>query len=331
MFPKINPQNVLISKLLKKTSQYDIYSVLDFSLSLPLTLTLSKPCSQETLAAESQILTTLLEIPGVPQIYWFGELNNRFSMITSPTGPAILKEISAKNRFSPENAAKLGIELLHVIEKIHEKGLLFRNLSPQTIVYGAGLEKNLVKLRDFSQAQVFCENSRHVPFAKTEEFVGSVDFASCDAHDFLQQSRRSDLEALGFVLCFACCGKLPWQEVRVESFSKKVRFVGEQKKKFVKSLGNCEDLPRFLKEFFECIEFVGFFDKPNYEELREILEKFCCCGGNAQNCENARNSCGKWSEESLRLGDGGSTISEKKREIIKNSRFFASFFLLKLY
>lgn len=322
MFPKINPANVLISKVQKKTPSYDVYSALDFSLSMPITLTLSKPCSQASLEYESQILTSLLSIPGVPQIYWSGDLNNRFGIITNQMTTAICEKISPKNRFSSENTAKLGVDLLQILEKVHARGVLHRNLSPKSVVSGKNEGKTRVFLRDFAHAQYFLDkNGRHVAFAKAEEFVGSVEFASCDAHDFLQQSRKSDLEALGFVLCFAFLGKLPWQDVKLENFAKKVRVVGEQKKFFVKNVRKVEELPGFLKEFFEKIANVGFFDEPNYKEIGECLEKW---SGRSLEIEKFRDvSSGKLSDESTRMADGGSTISEKKREILMNSKKFA--------
>ncbi|RKF65153.1 Casein kinase I gamma, partial [Golovinomyces cichoracearum] len=54
-------------------------------------------------------------------------------------------------------------------------------------------------------------NHRHCPPGKTNELVGTVRYMSVNAHLGKRQSRRDDLESLGYVfLYFLKGGHLPW-------------------------------------------------------------------------------------------------------------------------
>ena len=47
---------------------------------------------------------------------------------------------------------------------------------------------------------------------KTNNIIGTANFASINAHDFNELSRRDDLESLGYMLIYFYLGELVWKD-----------------------------------------------------------------------------------------------------------------------
>ena len=97
------------------------------------------------------------------------------------------------------------------LEALHNKNLIHRDIKPENYVIGYGSNFTVVHLIDFGLAKYYKDSEgNHIPFIEKKGMIGTARYASTNAHLGYEQSRRDDLEALGYVLLYFAKGKLPW-------------------------------------------------------------------------------------------------------------------------
>jgi casein kinase I family protein HRR25 len=95
--------------------------------------------------------------------------------------------------------------------------------------------------------------------------LGSVRFFN------LEQSRRDDLEALGYVLLYFCRGELPWQGMRAKT--KKEKYQKIMDKKIATTPDEiCKTFPEEFIVYFQYCRGLQFEEKPDYNYLRSLFK-----------------------------------------------------------
>ena len=77
---------------------------------------------------------------------------------------------------------------------------------------GLGSDSYIVHLIDYGLAKKYrdSKSQQHIPYRENRNLTGTARYASLNAHLGIEQSRRDDLEAIGFCLLYFYLGKLPW-------------------------------------------------------------------------------------------------------------------------
>ena len=131
-------------------------------------------------------------------------------------------------------------------------------------------------LIDFGLAKEY-ENvqGRHIPYREGKSLTGTARYASINTHRGMEQSRRDDLESLGYVLMYFLRGSLPWQGLKVNSIKEKYQRIFEEKQEKIFRI--CQSFPIEFRQYFEYCTHLTFTEQPDYRysKLIFILYYFC--------------------------------------------------------
>ena len=84
------------------------------------------------------------------------------------------------------------------------------------------------------------------------------------------QSRRDDLESIGYVLLYFARGHLPWQGFKTTNLKEKYKKIRDAKMRYPVHV-LCQDLPPQFGSYMGYVKKMGFYDEPDYEYLKEII------------------------------------------------------------
>ena len=229
---------------------------------------LEKICHSPTLFKEAKALRHLKDIERIPNLIWMGEQGKYFILIMDLLGPSLgfLKE-KCNGKFSLATTLKISVQLLKILEQIHDKGVIIRYLKPDNMVLGLNENANFVYLIDFGTAKFYIKKGEHIKYVENKYHIkGNRDFISINYHKRIEASRRDDIESLGYNLVNFMKGKLPWTDL---NDSKLIL-----QKKIDTSLDElCEGLPGEFKEFIDYARKLEFKERPNYSYLNQLLIK----------------------------------------------------------
>lgn len=205
------------------------------------------------LKREAQIYQYLIGHPGIPRLKYYGSTENNNFLILP-----LLGKSTKYQSYSLNDSFRLGIQMIKIIQYVHSKGFLHRDLKPDNFLFED--EKNLsIKLIDFGLAKKYKDaNKKHIPFKSGKSLVGSINYSSLAAQKGFELSRRDDLESILYIILFLINGKVPWDDFNVEDVEKmKMQYSTEPMSKIISYCRN-----------------IKFEDEPDYSRFVSFLENF---------------------------------------------------------
>ena len=154
----------------------------------------------------------------------------------------------------------LGVQMVDILEEIHERGILHRDIKPSNFLLKTNTEGiSQLYLIDFGLSS----NAVNHKMKTDEPFIGTPRYMSVATQQGLTAGRRDDLESVGYILIFLQKGCLPWQSAPGDmALPIKQTFDGSYSKlicgEFILFIQYCRNLP--------------FSKKPNYDYLRGLLK-----------------------------------------------------------
>jgi hypothetical protein len=79
----------------------------------------------------------------------------------------------------------------------------------------------------------------------------------------IEQSRRDDLEAIGYVLMYFLKGSLPWQGLKIDKREDRYKKICD-KKKSTSADELCQGFPKEFSQYINYTRNMGFDAEPNY-------------------------------------------------------------------
>uniref|UniRef100_A0A8C4TL74 non-specific serine/threonine protein kinase n=1 Tax=Erpetoichthys calabaricus TaxID=27687 RepID=A0A8C4TL74_ERPCA len=205
---------------------------------------------------ESKIYKMMQGGVGIPTIKWCGAEGDYNVMVMELLGPSLEDLFNfCSRKFSLKTVLLLADQMISRIEYIHSKNFIHRDVKPDNFLMGLGKKGNLVYIIDFGLAKKYRDAPR---------------YASINTHLGIEQSRRDDLESLGYVLMYFNLGSLPWQGLKAATKRQKYERISEKKMSTpIEVL--CKGYPSEFATYLNFCRSLRFDDKPDYSYLRQLF------------------------------------------------------------
>ena len=233
-----------------------------------------RPNKRSLLESESKIMS-YLKGPGIPKIYSYSIYNDYNVMVMQLLGKNLnsLLNKTEEKRLSLKTICMLGIKMIRILEYIHEKHIIHRDIKPDnfTMDYEKG---TTLYLLDFGLAKQYRSSKtlEHYPMKKNKKLTGTARYASINALRGNDQSRRDDLESIGYVLIYLLKGVLPWQGIDAKTKEEKYAKI-LYKKEITPPEELCNGYPDELVNYLKYTKNLEYEEDPKYDYLIELFEK----------------------------------------------------------
>ncbi|OIR58204.1 MAG: casein kinase I [Amphiamblys sp. WSBS2006] len=234
-----------------------------------------RDASSPQLRSEYKVYKILAGVPGIPRVYYFGQEEHHNILVMDLLGPDIESVFKEHSRsFPAPTVCLIALQMLEIVEQVHERGLIYRDMKPDNFVFDAARRK--IHLIDFGMAKYYwcSKRNEHIPYRECKPLTGTARYMSVRTHNGAEQSRRDDIEALGHVIGYLFEGRLPWQGLNTPHKNKytqiaHVKCTTPLKDAFRKS-------PQEIVAYLEYAREMGFTERPDYAYLKRLFSTVLC-------------------------------------------------------
>ncbi|KAJ9190349.1 hypothetical protein P3X46_001565 [Hevea brasiliensis] len=222
---------------------------------------------------ESKLYKILQGGTGIPNVRWFGVEGEYNILVMDLLGPSLEDLFNfCSRKLSLKTVLMLADQMINRVEFVHSKSFLHRDIKPDNFLMGLGRRANQVYIIDFGLAKKYRDTSthQHIPYRENKNLTGTARYASMNTHLGIEQSRRDDLESLGYVLMYFLRGSLPWQGLKAGTKKQKYEKISEKKvSTSIEAL--CRTYPTEFASYFHYCRSLRFDDKPDYAYLKRLF------------------------------------------------------------
>jgi serine/threonine protein kinase len=219
---------------------------------------------------ERRVYHALYGTAGVPRVYYWWVYDDKNWLAMEVLGPSLEKVVAKLTQWDVVNW--VCPQALSIIERVHACDFLHRDIKPENLLTGiSGIKSRQVYLVDYGLCKRFRMDAKdHIPYREGKRLTGTVRYASVRTHIGEEQSRRDDLESLGYVLVYLIRRKLPWMGLggkdKADQHSRVMKLKIDTTPEQL-----CEGLPPAFVHYFRHVRSLEFDQSPNYALLRSFF------------------------------------------------------------
>ncbi|KAJ4717861.1 putative Casein kinase [Melia azedarach] len=222
---------------------------------------------------EAKLYKILQGGTGILNLRWFGVEGDYNVLVMDLLGPSLEDLFNfCSRKLSLKTVLMLADQMINRVEFVHSKSFLHRDIKPDNFLMGLGRRANQVYIIDFGLAKRYRDTAthQHIPYRENKNLTGTARYASMNTHLGIEQSRRDDLESLGYVLMYFLRGSLPWQGLKAGTKKQKYEKISEKKvSTSIEAL--CRGYPTEFASYFHYCRSLRFDDKPDYAYLKRLF------------------------------------------------------------
>ena len=110
---------------------------------------------------------------------------------------------------------------------------------------------------------------QHIEMKDGKKMLGTIQYVSLNTHLGIEQSRRDDMESIGYMLIYLAKG-LPWKSIKDKDIDIQCEKIKQSKEKIpIKEL--CEGLPKQFETYITYCKNLNFTDSPKYDYLIQLF------------------------------------------------------------
>jgi len=230
------------------------------------------PNASLTLQKEAKVLTELKGEQGFSSVAHFGKTPSINYLVMDLYGNDLEKlRKNASHGLSLKTVLMLAEQMLCMIETLHNKGFVHRDIKPENFCMSKDVKEEL-RFIDFGLTRSFYDDAgKHIKCVEKKGLIGTARYASIHSHLGLEQSRRDDLESIGYVLIYLLKGKLPWQKINAFTRIEKYEKIAEKKMEIAMSK-LCHGLPGEFATYMSYVKGLDFEQTPDYKYLKGLFK-----------------------------------------------------------
>ncbi len=168
----------------------------------------------------------------------------------------------------------IAMQVIERIKHVHECNYVHRDIKPDNFLVGKGETENTIYILDFGLAKRYRDEHTHIhiPLKENRNLTGTARYASCNAHNGLEQSRRDDMESIGYVLIYFLKKTLPWKGLKCKDKNEKYQKIKELKMSTTPEK-LCEGLPNEFAKYLTMVKRLGFEEEPEYKKYINMFNE----------------------------------------------------------
>lgn len=224
---------------------------------------------------ESKLYRIFAGCISIPRLYSYGTQGSHNIIIIDLLGKS-LEDLAAQanHRLSLKTVLMCSDQMISALEFIHNRGFIHRDVKPDNFMIGRDNHSNQIYIIDFGLSKQYCDSKTkvHIPMKTGKPLIGTARYASINTLKGNEQSRRDDLESLGYVFLYLLLGHLPWMGLPVDEHNQRYERILQVKSvTSIDELCSSNGIPLEFAQFLNLVRNLGFEERPNYSAYRELF------------------------------------------------------------